>query len=518
MKVTLVSVNCNDRHYSLGIFTLAATARRHLPAVEVRVVNHSVAKTNRHILFDILSQPADVYGFSVHHGHGPRVLELLRDLKRLQPGATVLLGGIDTISQDPRDLEGLVDYCVTGEGEWAFVHVLKALSSGEKPGPFEGLCHPADLSHAAGRKLVQHGLLDYVASPYLDGVFDAWDEFPTVYVETYRGCIWDCSFCYEGRGRQRTGGYSMARVHEELRYLLETRKVPQIEFYDTIFNVNPERTRSLLEFLARHNQGTTFIGEFMLEWLDDELIDLVGQAGFAMMEVGLQSVNEETLRVSGRKADLARFRRNAEAVLDRTRVNLCIDAMYGLENDAFEDFRATVDYIGTLQGKNGRRPTPILFVTNVHPGTRLFARSADGLALAGAEGGTVLASPSLTLDDTERFYDLFYGYLFLRSTFPRTMNDLTGVLQRHSGLGLSSLYEALARFLREFPEGRMILEEADWTDFRANPLLRFFLSTIDRGYVLEVARRIGAGSPEALSEIAGLLERETGDAAADPGA
>jgi hypothetical protein len=98
------------------------------------------------------------------------------------------------------------------------------------------------------------------------------------------------------------------------------------------------------------------------------------------------------------------------------------------------------------------------------------------------------------------------------------MNDLTGVLQRHSGLGLSSLYEALARFLREFPEGRMILEEADWTDFRANPLLRFFLSTIDRGYVLEVARRIGAGSPEALSEIAGLLERETGDAAADPGA
>lgn len=518
MKVTLLSINCNDRHYSLGTFTLAATARRHVPDVEVRVVNHSVLKTNRHILFDVLSPPSDVYGISVHHGHGPKVLELLRDLRRLQPHATVLLGGIDTIAQDPQTLERLVDFCIVGEGEWAFVHVLKALSLGAKPGPFEGLYRPADLARADGRKLVQHGELDDVPSPYLDGVFDAYGEYPTVYVETYRGCVWDCSFCYEGRGRRRTGGYSMARVHEELRYLLEIRKVPQIEFYDTIFNVNPERTRSLLEFLVRHNQGTTFIGEFMLEWLDEELIELLGKAGFAMMEVGLQSVNEETLRKSGRKVDLARFRRNAEEVLDRTNVNLCIDAMYGLENDAFEDFRATVDYIGTLAGKNGRRPTPILFVTTVHPGTRLYAKGADGLALAGDHGGTVLASHSLTLDDTKRFYELFYGYLFLRGTFPRVMNDLTGALLRHSGLGLSSIYEALARFLREYPEGRMLLEQTDWTDFRANPLLRFFLSTIDRRYLLEVARRIGVDSLEALGEIEGLIERETGDASCDPSA
>ncbi len=509
MKVTLVSINCNDRHYSLGTYTLAATARRHVPEVNVRVVNHAVSKTNRHILLDILSEPSDVYGFSVHHGNGPRVLDLLRDLKSLQPDATILLGGIDTINQNPAGLEGLVDYCVVGEGEWAFVHVLRALASGEEPGPFEGLCDPRDLPLASGRKLAQHGQLDGVASPYLDGVFDAWDKYPTVFVETYRGCVWDCSFCYEGRGRERAGWYSMTRVEEELRYLLEVRKVRQIEFYDTIFNVNPQRTRSLLEFLARHNQGTTFIGEFMLEWLDEELIDLLGKAGFAMMEVGLQSVNEETLRKSGRKSDLARFRSNAELVLERTDIDLCIDAMYGLENDRLEDFLATVDFIGKLQGQNGRRPTPILFVTNVHAGTQLFARSTGELALAGAKGGTVLANRSLSLDDTKRFYGIFYGYLFLRGTFPRTMNALTEVLQRHSGLSLSSLYEALARFLSEFPEGRMMLEEADWEDFRGNPLLRFFLSTIDRGYMLEAARRVGANSLEAQSEIASLIERES---------
>ncbi|MBL8111383.1 MAG: B12-binding domain-containing radical SAM protein [Acidobacteria bacterium] len=517
MKVTLVSINCNDRHYSLGTYTLAATVKRRLPGLDVRVVNHSVLKTSRHVLFDLLSSPSDLYGFSVHHGHGPKILDLIRDLRNLQPRARIVLGGIDVISQDPRELEGLVDHCVVGEGEWAFVHLLSALSAGEEPAPFPCLVRPGELGRSEGTKLVQHDTLDEVPSPYLDGVFDAYDTYPTVYVETYRGCIWSCSFCYEGRGRRHTGGYSMARVEEELRFLLE-RRVPQIEFYDTIFNVNPERTRALLSFLIEHNRGTRFIGEFMLEWLEEDQIELLGLADFAMMEVGLQSVNEETLKRSGRKTDLARFRRNAELVLDRTNVNLCIDAMYGLENDAFEDFRATVDYIGTLEGKGGRRPTPILFVTNIHKGTRLYQKAAGDLALAGEQGGTVLASPSLSIADTRRFYELFYGYLFLRGTFPQTMNDLTGALQRHSGRSLSEIYEALALFLREFPEGRMVLEETDWTDFRANPLLRFFLSTIDRGYLLEVARRIGAGSPEALEEIGGLVARETGDASSDPSA
>ena len=52
----------------------------------------------------------------------------------------------------------------------------------------------------------------------------------------------------------------MDRVYEELGYLLETRRVRQIEFYDTIFNVDPDRTRALLEFLIRKNHGTSFIG------------------------------------------------------------------------------------------------------------------------------------------------------------------------------------------------------------------------------------------------------------------
>jgi hypothetical protein len=185
--------------------------------------------------------------------------------------------------------------------------------------------------------------------------------------------------------------------------------------------------------------------------------------------------------------------------------------MYGLDAESLDDFTATVDHIGGIEGANGRRPTPILFTTNVHPGTRMYQKQAGGLALAGERGGTVLTSQSLALHDTVRFYDLFYAYLFLRATFPRTMNALTGVLQRRTGMTLSAIYEALARLLKEFPASRAVFEQADWTEFRSNDFLRFFLESVDREYIRVLIQRLGADSEQAGAEIDTLIARENGD-------
>jgi hypothetical protein len=68
VKLCLLSINCNHRHYALGVYVLAAMVRQHLPEVRLRVRNHSVRATPRHLLFDALAEPADVYGLSVHHG------------------------------------------------------------------------------------------------------------------------------------------------------------------------------------------------------------------------------------------------------------------------------------------------------------------------------------------------------------------------------------------------------------------------------------------------------------------
>lgn len=513
MKLCLLSINCNHRHYSLGVYVLAAMVRQHLPEVAVRVRNHSVRATPRHLLFDALAEPADVYGLSVHHGHGPQAVALARDIRRLQPGAVIVMGGVDVTALEGEALAGCVDWCVLGEGEWTLVHLLQALLRGEPPAPRPGLVRPGDAAAAAGAKLPQQQDLDVFPSPYLSGSFDAWDQHSTAYVETYRGCVWNCNFCHEGRGRSRIASYSEARIRAELSLLLAQPQVRLIEFYDTIFNVEPQRTRWLLQHLLAHNpRGVRFIGEFMLEWLDDEEIALLGRAGFALMEVGLQSVLQRTLRRSGRKTDLERFAERARAVLERTDIDLCVDAMYGLDDETLDDFKATLDWIGRLQGANGRRPTPILFATHVHPATRLFRKKGDRMLLDAAKGGRPLTTPTLALQDTDRFYELFYGWLCLRATFPRSMNRVTGALLHHAGIELSQVYVAVAQVLKADSGTRVLFEQADWTEFRSNPMLRLYVDAIDRHYLLAVAQALGAGGSGLHDELLQCIALEMGHA------
>ncbi|CAD5366166.1 B12-binding domain-containing protein [Rubrivivax sp. A210] len=515
MKLCLLSINCNHRHYSLGVYVLAAMVRQHLPEVGVRVHNHSVRTTPRQLLFDVMAEPADVYGLSVHHGHGDRVVALARDIRRLQPGAVVVIGGVDVATLDGASLGGCVDWCVVGEGEWALVHLLQALQRGEEPAPRPGLVRPGQATAAVGAKLLQQTHLDDFPSPYLNGAFDAWDRHPTAYVETYRGCVWNCNFCHEGRGRSGIASYSEARIRAELNLLLARPEVRLIEFYDTIFNVEAARTRWLLRHLIEHNaRGVRFIGEFMLEWLDDEEIALLGQARFALMEVGLQSSNLRTLRRSGRKTDLDRFAERARAVLERTDTDLCIDAMYGLDDETLDDFTATLDWIGHLEGSNGRRPTPILFATHVHPATRLFRRKGQTMLLDAARGGRPLTTATLALRDTERFYEIFYGYLCLRATFPRSMNRVTGALLHLAGIELSQVYAGVARVLKADAETRVVFEQADWSEFRSNPMLRLYLDAIDRRYLLAVADELGAAGDGLIEELQRCIALEQGEPAA----
>jgi radical SAM superfamily enzyme YgiQ (UPF0313 family) len=508
MKLCLVSINCNHRHYALGVYVLAAMVRQHLPAVAVRVLNQSVRVTQRHLLFETLSEPTDVYGLSVHHGHAPQVLELARDIRRLQPKAVIVVGGTDVPALDPAALNGCVDWCVSGEGEWALVELLRALQAGEAPS-HPALVRPGPLALAQPRQ--QHAQLDDFPSPYLSGVFQAWGEHPTAYVETYRGCVWNCSFCHEGRGRRGIASYSDDRIRAELGLLLAQPQLRAIEFYDTIFNVEPARTRWLLDFLIEHNRrGLRFIGEIMLEWLSDQEIDGMGRAGFMLVEAGLQSTNARTLKRSGRKTDLARFAERARALLERTEIDLGIDAMFGLEDETLDDFRATLDWIGRLQGANGRRPTPILFATNVHPATRMFRRRGTDLLLDARTGGRPLASATVALTDTQRFYELFYGYLCLRATFPLTMNQVTGALLNLGGIELSSVYVAVADVLKVDAGTRIIFEQADWSEFRSNPMLRHYLDAIDRHYLLAAAEVLGASDEALIAELRACIEREQG--------
>jgi radical SAM superfamily enzyme YgiQ (UPF0313 family) len=115
----------------------------------------------------------------------------------------IVLGGPE-ITPDNAWVLGSTDYdfAVIGEGEQTFSNLLLGLLDGEyvPPVPIAGLYVPpitgprfqTDRLPAFRQPLPD---LDRLGSPYLAGILDPADE-RMLLLETIRGCVFNCNFCY----------------------------------------------------------------------------------------------------------------------------------------------------------------------------------------------------------------------------------------------------------------------------------------------------------------------------------
>ena len=118
----------------------------------------------------------------------------------------------------------------------------------------------------------------------------------STYVETVRGCRSHCTFCFYPRSS------SVLRVLDVERSAALVASVRdqgarEVVFLDPTFNHRPG-FEPLLEALARVNpdRALSFFAEVRAEGLTAEHAAMLARAGFTRLEIGLQSVNRETLK------------------------------------------------------------------------------------------------------------------------------------------------------------------------------------------------------------------------------
>lgn len=120
--------------------------------------------------------------------------------------------------------------------------------------------------------------------------FDAPIEGPGAEMETSRGCPYHCTFCAKDNFRDGYRRRPLAVVLAELDRLL-AQGVRYVYFIDEIFLPN----RELLEALAeRRRDGGLKIGiQTRIDLWNDEMIDLLADAGCVSIEAGVESLTPE---------------------------------------------------------------------------------------------------------------------------------------------------------------------------------------------------------------------------------
>jgi radical SAM superfamily enzyme YgiQ (UPF0313 family) len=233
---------------------------------------------------------ADFIGITANVSQLARAKWIAEGFRR--KGRKVIIGG-PHITLDPLAFEGLCDVAVTGEFEGVAEAFYTDMLKGElKP------------SYAGGRP-------DLSTSPV-----PAWDLYDNDraligIAQTSRGCPFECNFCdviqYVGRvQRHKTNEQVIAEVQK-----LYDVGYNRIFLADDNFTVYRKRAASLLEALAAWNGSdgrgyVTFHTQVSIDIAaDDRMLDLCAEAGLTNLFIGIETVNEESLKESLKRQNVS---------------------------------------------------------------------------------------------------------------------------------------------------------------------------------------------------------------------
>ena len=353
MKVAVVSLNAKYVHlapapYALGAGVLAFAKHPH----EVVIVDGVAGKDDETALARALSTAPDLLAFCAYIWNIEALKRLLPRARALLPHAKIILGGPEvsyavekTFSEMPA-----CDYILSGEGEEPFARLLDAIEEGKDVGTVLGCGYRTEWDVFVPTPFVGEGTppspLDFGYAKALRGRI--------AYLESSRGCPFSCAFCLSGRsGRVRF--FDMERVKRDL-LLLANAETRTVKFVDRTFNADRARAREIWRFIMEKRasgeipEGVCFHFEIAGELLDEESLALLETAprGLFQMEIGLQSLNTDTLKAISRAPVSARLLENIRRLVKMGSIHIHTDLIAGLPCEDLPTFHRGFDQAFSL--------------------------------------------------------------------------------------------------------------------------------------------------------------------------
>ncbi len=269
----------------------------------VRIIDEGITPLTREGLaveIGNLEAPRMV-GISVLTINSARAFQLAGMIKGIDPGVTVVLGGIHATVMPEECLgrEG-VDIVVRGEGEATLSELYRLLKAGKGYGGVEGISYRLgdNIVHNPDRKLIP--LEEIPPFPYdlFEKDMDKYRDFGTII--TSRGCPYSCIYCSQ---RSISGNMYRflpnERVIGELRLLIDKYHQKTIWFNEDNFGVSRKRLISLCNAIIKSglHRKAEFIGELRGDAVDYGVLKKLREANFTMLSFGAETTSDRLLRV-----------------------------------------------------------------------------------------------------------------------------------------------------------------------------------------------------------------------------
>ena len=297
---------------------------------------------------------ADIVGLTGYVIHSARIFEIAAEFRRR--GKFVVAGG-PFASLCPERLRDRVDVLFVDEAEYTWPQFLQDYAAGAWKAEYR----QADKPSMHDSPLPRFDLLKT-------------DRYRTMTIQFARGCPFNCEFCdiivmYGRKPRTKTVTQVMAEV-QEIRRL----GIPNIFVVDDNFIGNKREAKELLRALTAWQKANGYPIEFMTEVSlniaqDDELLDLMAQAHFTTIFIGIESPRAASLQETQKTQNLRENLLDSVHRIQRAGIEVMAGMIVGFDSDDPSIFEEQFRFI-----QDARIPVSMTGMLNAMPKTPLHTR------------------------------------------------------------------------------------------------------------------------------------------------
>ncbi len=306
------AINIAQKFVPMGLLSIA-TALHEFTSVKILDINKALNK--KFIKLDhnfynsivdwLLSYSPDLIGFMTEADSYHHLLRIAEQLKRTSPEILFLMGGphasavhYDTI----KDIE-YVDFILRGEGEKAFVSLVKELSAKSS------LSKVGNLTYRQNKNVFVNPDLPLISNlddlPFPDFSLIELEDEDIIYLEIGRGCPFRCNFCFTAPYWQRKHRIkSSARIIQELKYLKENYSRTDFNFTHDLFTTDRKWVLSFCKALVENKLNITWTCSSRTDTLDEEQIHWLAAAGCRNIYFGIESGSRDMQKKICKNLDL----------------------------------------------------------------------------------------------------------------------------------------------------------------------------------------------------------------------
>jgi radical SAM superfamily enzyme YgiQ (UPF0313 family) len=359
----LISLNALVPEYfnstSVSLVLLKSYVRNKWKPVEgrenpvIKINNFFCEDDPREIIQTICSVETAIIGFAVYPWNYRLMKGIVSETRRRQPQSLIVLGG-PSVSFDAkngmRNWPG-ADIIVKGPGEETFFQLLMTHMN-QKP-----FTQVPNIVYRQDPEILENPFeMNFsVEKQSYPLITEDLEGLEIVNYDTARGCGFRCNYCawnVDGTEPWGVRYYPMGKVKADLERIFKLDSLVKLLINDSNITVNESRCIDIFRFINRLNKKRQERGKpFVMVVLDlnpqyfsDRIISELKKMHIGVLGFGLQSIDEDVLRIANRKFNREKYLSNLKKLSEKRGIQIIIELIFGLPGDTLDKFRKNMEF------------------------------------------------------------------------------------------------------------------------------------------------------------------------------